>query len=58
MTLRNILLDDEDQLKLVDFDRALKIGDDLEVGCESYLRFHRHGTTHNDIYGIAGLITE
>lgn len=28
---RNILLDDEDRLKLVDFDHARKIGDNLEV---------------------------
>ena len=45
ITPRNILLDDEDQLKLVDFDHARKIGDDLEVGYEPYVRFQRRETT-------------
>jgi serine/threonine protein kinase len=55
---RNILLDDEDQLKLVDFDHAHKIDDDLEVGYEPYVRFYRRGMANGGIYGIAGLITE
>ncbi|KAL9038367.1 MAG: hypothetical protein Q9214_005305 [Letrouitia sp. 1 TL-2023] len=55
---QNILLDDDDQLKLVDFDHARKIGDDVEVGYEPYVRFHRHGTANGAIYGIAGPITE
>ena len=55
---RNILLDDKDQLKLVDFDHARRIGDDLEVGYEPYVRFHRQGTTCGGIYGVAGPVTE
>jgi serine/threonine protein kinase len=55
---RNVLLDDEDQLKLVDFDHARKIGEDLEVGYEPYVRFHRRGTTCGGTYGIAGPVTE
>lgn len=54
---RNILIDDEDNLKLVDFDHALKIGDDLDVGYEPYVRFHNERTTGGN-YGIAGPITE
>ena len=56
---RNILLDDADQLQLVDFGHALKIGDDVEVGYEPYVRFHnRPETTNGGAYGIAGPITE
>lgn len=56
---RNILLDDEDQLKLVDFDHARKIGDDLEVGYEPYVRFRNWSETYKGgAYGIAGPITE
>ena len=54
---RNILLDDDDQLKLIDFDHARKIGDDLEVGYEPYVRFHT-GRTSGGMYGIAGPVTE
>ena len=62
----NILLDDEDQLKLVDFDHARKIGDEIEVGYEPYVRF-RNATTDSDgnyvegsggNYGNAGPVTE
>jgi serine/threonine protein kinase len=55
---RNILLDDEDQLKLVDFDHARKISDDLKVRYELYVRFHRRGTANGGIYGIVGPIIE
>lgn len=54
---RNILLDDEDQLQLVDFGHALKIGDDVEVGYEPYVRFHNRRVKGGS-YGIAGPITE
>jgi len=54
----NILIDDEDQLKLLDFDHARKIGDDLEVGYEPYVRVHRHETGSGGMYGIAGPVTE
>src|ERR1700694_1395631 len=33
---RNILFDENDQLKLVDFDHSIKIGEDLNVGYEPY----------------------
>ena len=55
---RNILLDDQDQLKLIDFDHARQIGDDLEVGYEPYVRFHRPGATSGGPYGVAGPTTE
>lgn len=54
---RNILFDDKDQLKLVDFDHALKIGDDLEVGDEPYVRHTKMGEPGGN-YGVAGPITE
>jgi serine/threonine protein kinase len=37
---RNILVDDDDQLKLVDFDHALEIGGHVDVGYEPYVRLH------------------
>lgn len=56
---RNILSDDEDRFKLIDFDHAHKIGNDLNVGHEPYVRFHRRrGTTGGGMYGIAGPVTE
>ncbi|MCJ1255433.1 hypothetical protein MMC24_003249 [Lignoscripta atroalba] len=54
---RNLLFDDHDQLKLVDFDHALKIGDDLDVGYEPYVRSSRIGQPGGD-YGVAGPATE
>lgn len=54
---QNILFDEQDQLKLIDFDYALKIGDDLNVGYEPYVRSRRRGEEGGD-YGVAGPITE
>ncbi|KAF8850860.1 putative Rho-associated protein kinase [Acephala macrosclerotiorum] len=54
---RNILLDDRDQVKLGDFDHTLKIGEDLDVGYEPYVRAQRLGAM-GGTYGIAGPITE
>lgn len=53
---RNILFN-KDQLKLVDFDHSLKIGDDLNVGYEPYVRSRKRGQIGGD-YGIAGPSTE
>lgn len=53
---QNILLDDDDQLKLIDFDHSLEVGDDLDVGYEPYVRQHR-GLT-GGLYGVAGPGTE
>ena len=41
---RNILFDDEDQLKLVDFDHALKPEDNLDVGDAPYVRAQKVGS--------------
>ena len=54
---RNILFDDEDQLRLVDFDHALKFGDKLDVGYEPYVRALKLEET-GGTYGIAGPATE
>lgn len=54
---RNILFDDEDQLKLVDFDHAIKAGDDLEVGDTPYVRAQKVGSK-GGTFGTAGPITE
>jgi hypothetical protein len=43
---------------LLTFDHACKISDNLEVGYESYIRFHRRGTANGGMYRIAGLITK
>ncbi|KAH8588266.1 kinase domain-containing protein [Bisporella sp. PMI_857] len=53
---RNILFN-KDQLKLVDFDPSLKIGEDLDVGYEPYVRSRNKGQIGGD-YGIAGPSTE
>lgn len=53
---RNILVS-KDQLKLVDFDHSLKIGDDLDVSYEPYVRSRKRGQIGVD-YGVAGPITE
>lgn len=49
---RNILFDEQDRLRLVDFDHALEIGEVVEVGYEPYVRHHRVD------YGTAGPETE
>jgi serine/threonine protein kinase len=54
---RNILFDNNDQLKLVDFDHSLKIGENLDVGYEPYVRSRKRGQPGGD-FGIAGPITE
>lgn len=54
---RNILFDDKDRLKLVDFDHALKAGDDLEVGDTPYVRAQKVGSK-GGTFGVAGPITE
>ena len=54
---RNILFDDQDQLKLVDFDHALKIGESLNVGYEPYVRASQGGRP-GGTYGVAGPVTE
>ncbi|KKZ62854.1 hypothetical protein EMCG_02788 [[Emmonsia] crescens] len=56
---RNILLDNQDQLRLVDFDHAVKTGDDLDVGYEPYVRAIKAGQQiGGGTYGKAGPITE
>ncbi|KLJ05390.1 hypothetical protein EMPG_11137 [Blastomyces silverae] len=56
---RNILLDNQDQLKLIDLDFALKIGDGLEVGMEPYVHAYKVGQLiGGGTYGIAGPVTE
>ncbi|KAM5437582.1 hypothetical protein McanCB21832_002293 [Microsporum canis] len=49
---QNILFDEQDRLRLVDFDHALKVGEEVEVGVEPYVR-HRYVN-----YGVAGPDTE
>ncbi|KAI2616343.1 putative Rho-associated protein kinase [Hypoxylon sp. NC1633] len=53
---QNILLDAQDQLKLIDFDHSLKVGDDLDVGYEPYVRQRRENS--GGVYGVAGPVTE
>ncbi|KAJ2896864.1 hypothetical protein MKZ38_005116 [Zalerion maritima] len=53
---QNILFDAHDQLKLIDFDHSPKVGDDLNVGYEPYVRQHRE--ILGGLYGIAGPVTE
>ena len=57
INLRNILVDNEDQLKLVDFDHALECGNDLEVGYEPYVRSYNLGELGGS-FRIAGPATE
>jgi serine/threonine protein kinase len=54
---RNVLVDDDDHLKLIDFDHACKIGDDLDVGYAPYVRSQRLGEPGGN-YGVAGPVTE
>lgn len=51
--IKNILVDDQDALKLVDFDHAVPIGSDIDVGYEPYIRAHRIGKGGGGTYGIA-----
>lgn len=53
---QNILLDAQDQLKPIDFDHSLCIGDALDVGYEPYVRQFR--VFSNGVYGTAGPVTE
>lgn len=53
---QNILLDVNDQVKLIDFDHSLRVGDMLDVGYEPYVRQHREAI--GGIYGTAGPVTE
>ncbi|MCJ1337720.1 hypothetical protein MMC09_003003 [Bachmanniomyces sp. S44760] len=55
---RNILFDDQDQLKLVDFDHAVRFGEDVEVGDEPYVRVYVEEKCPGGFYGVAGPITE
>jgi serine/threonine protein kinase len=55
----NILVDDQDRLKLVDLDHTLLIGSDLEVGDEPYVRVHKPTEEGGGgVYGKAGPETE
>lgn len=53
----NILVDDQDQLKLIDLDYAKPIGSDVEVGDDPYVRVHKVGEP-GGCYGVAGPETE
>ncbi|KID93770.1 protein kinase domain-containing protein, partial [Metarhizium majus ARSEF 297] len=56
---QNVLVDDNDQLKLIDFDHALPIGDRLDVGYEPYIRQYRVGTKDKGgTFSVAGPTTE
>jgi serine/threonine protein kinase len=54
---RNILFDDDDQLKLIDFDHALEAGADLDVGDAPYVRAQKVGS-EGGTFGVAGPATE
>ncbi|RDL35157.1 uncharacterized protein BP5553_07088 [Venustampulla echinocandica] len=54
---RNILFDNDDQLKLIDFDHALEIGADLEVGDAPYVRAQKIGSK-GGTFGVVGPATE
>ncbi|KAM3485049.1 hypothetical protein MY8738_001732 [Beauveria namnaoensis] len=53
---QNILFDYNDQIKLIDFDHSLKVGDELDVGYEPYVRQHREPA--GGLFGAAGPVTE
>ncbi|KAG8416798.1 hypothetical protein J3459_013628 [Metarhizium acridum] len=56
---QNVLLDDNDGLKLIDFDHSLLIGDRLDVGYEPYVRQYRIGAKdEGGTFGVAGPTTE
>lgn len=48
------MLNDRGQLKLIDLDHALKVGEDIDVGYEPYVRFNNICSN----YSIAGAITK
>jgi hypothetical protein len=50
-------LDDKDQIKLTDFDHALEIGGDLDVGDTPYVRAQKVGSK-GGMFGVAGAATE
>jgi serine/threonine protein kinase len=54
---RNILFGDDDELKLIDFDHALDIGADLDVGEAPYVRAQKVGS-EGGTFGVAGPATE
>ncbi|OAA39417.1 protein kinase domain-containing protein [Metarhizium rileyi] len=53
---QNILFDENDHVKLIDFDHSPKVGDELDVGYEPYVRQYRQ--PRGGLYGIAGPVTE
>ena len=53
----NVLFDDKDQLKLIDFNHSLKVGEDLDVGYELYVRSRKRDKAAG-IMASLDLITE
>jgi hypothetical protein len=53
----NVILDNKDQLKLIDCNHFLKVGEDLDVGYEPYVRSRIGGQSGADD-GVAEPITE
>ncbi|XWW94436.1 hypothetical protein V2A60_002379 [Cordyceps javanica] len=53
---QNILFGEDDELRLIDFDHSPKVGDELDIGYEPYVRQHRK--LMGGIYGVAGPVTE
>lgn len=49
---QNILLNDDDELILIDFDHSLEIGEDVNVGYEPYVRQSRQ--RDGGLFGVAG----
>ncbi|QPH09532.1 hypothetical protein C2857_000361 [Epichloe festucae Fl1] len=49
---QNILLNDDDELILIDFDHSLEIGEDVDVGYEPYVRQSRE--RDGGLFGVAG----
>ncbi|KFA69806.1 hypothetical protein S40285_02418 [Stachybotrys chlorohalonatus IBT 40285] len=54
----NIMVDELDQLKLIDFDHTIRIGHDLDVGFEPYVRRPLVPRRDGGLYGKASHITE
>ena len=54
----NIVCDDEDRLKLIDFDHASRIGEPLDVGYEPYVTQAWDYDPNAGSFGIAGPSTE
>ncbi|EGE01131.1 serine/threonine protein kinase [Trichophyton equinum CBS 127.97] len=46
---RNIMFTEDDNLRLVDFDHSLKLGEDLEVGDYPLCSSHKHGGRHGTV---------